>query len=288
MTTQETIFHETMFHGHSQTLTIEETLYRGRTDYQDVLIFRNSTFGKVMALDGFVQLTDLDNHIYHEMLAHVPLTAHGAAEDVLIIGGGDGGILKEVLKHPVGRVVQVEIDPQVIELAKRYFPAVSDGAFDDPRACVLVEDGVGYVEKTDARFDVVIIDSTDPVGPGELLFSDAFYANCRALLRDGGLIAIQSGTPFFQPAELDGTCRRLSACFGAAESFLAPVPTYAHGQLALIAAGPSADSLCPPLAMLQERFAASEAKTRYYSPQVHHAAFVLAPALKHSADRPSD
>lgn len=277
-----TIFQETMYQGHAQALTVEETLYQGRTDYQDVLIFRNETFGNVMALDGVVQLTDLDNHVYHEMMAHMPLTAHGAAKDVLIIGGGDGGMLKEVLKHPVDNAVLVEIDPQVIELSKRYFPAVSAGAFDDPRVSVRIEDGLKYVANADRQFDVVIIDSTDPVGPGEALFSDAFYANCRALLRAGGLVVLQSGTPFFRPADLDQICRRLGMHFGAAKPFLAPVPTYAHGQLALIAAGPSAAALCPLLATLDERFAPINSRLRYYSPQVHHAAFTLAPALRKS------
>lgn len=271
-----------MFRGHSQILSNEETLYDGKTEYQSVFVFKNRTFGNVLVLDGIVQLTDLDNHVYHEMMAHVPLTAHGAAKDVLIIGGGDGGTLKEVLKHPVNRAAMVELDPQVVELAKRFFPAVSAGAFDDPRAALTIGDGVAYVANCKEQFDVIIIDSTDPVGPGELLFSDEFYRNCRALLRSGGLISLQSGTPFFDPAQIDRTCQRLGACFGAARPFMAPVPTYSHGQLALIAAGPSPEALRPPLDLLQERFAPIRHKTRYYSPQVHHAAFALAPALQKS------
>ena len=278
-----TVFQETMYQGHAQVLTVKETLYQGRTAYQDVLIFRNETFGNVMALDGVVQLTDLDNHVYHEMMAHVPLTAHGMVKDVLIVGGGDGGVLKEILKHPVDRAVLVEIDPQVIELSKRYFPMVSASSFEDSRASVRLEDGLEYVANADRQFDVVIIDSTDPVGPGEALFSDAFYANCRALLRAGGLMILQSGTPFFRPIELDKICRQLGTYFGAAKPFLAPVPTYAHGQLALIAAGPSAAALCPALATLDKRFAPLSDRLRYYSPQIHHAAFTLAPALQNSA-----
>lgn len=271
-----------MYQGHAQALTIDETLYRGSTAYQDVLIFRNETFGNVMTLDGIVQLTDLDNHVYHEMMAHLPIAAHGAAKDVLIIGGGDGGVLKEVLKHPVDNVVLVEIDPEVIGLSKRYFPAVSAGSFADRRVSVRLEDALNYVAHADRQFDVVIIDSTDPMGPGEALFSDTLYADCRALLRTGGLVVLQSGTPFFRPADLDGLCRRLEACFGAAKPFLAPVPTYAHGQLALIAAGPSEAVLCPPLATLTQNVASIGGRLRYYSPQIHHAAFVIAAALRHS------
>jgi spermidine synthase len=277
-----TIFQEAVYQGHAQALTVEETLYQGRTAYQDVLIFRNETFGNVMTLDGIVQLTDLDNHVYHEMMAHVPLAAHGAAKDVLIIGGGDGGVLKEVLKHPVGHVTLVEIDPEVIALSRRYFPAVSAGAFDDPRVSVRLEDAVKYVAAADRQFDVAIIDSTDPVGPGEALFSDTFYANCRALLRAGGLVVLQSGTPFFRPADLDRICQRLDACFGAAKPFFAPVPTYAHGQLALIAAGPSEAALCPPPDTLAQSIAPLSDRLRYYSPRIHHAAFAIASALRNS------
>jgi hypothetical protein len=115
-----------------------------------------------------VQLTERDNYIYHEMIAHVPLMAHGAAKRVLIIGGGDGGTLKEVLKHPVEHVVLIEIDDDVIELSKRFFPQVSDGAFEDRRVNLVIGDGVEYVTQTEAKFDAVIVDSTDPIGPGEL------------------------------------------------------------------------------------------------------------------------
>jgi spermidine synthase len=143
-------FHERLYEHHSQVFTVDAVLHEGRTDFQDVLVFENRLFGRVLVLDGVVQLTERDNHIYHEMIAHVPLMAHGAARRVLIIGGGDGGTLKEVLKHPVECVVMVEIDGQVIDVSRRFFPEVSGGAFDDPRASVIVGDGVGYVARTDS------------------------------------------------------------------------------------------------------------------------------------------
>ncbi len=268
------IFREALYKDHGQTLSIQDVLYRGRTSHQDVLIFTNETFGKVLVLDGIVQLTERDNHIYHEMLAHVPLMAHGAPRDVLIIGGGDGGILKQVLTHPVDTAVLVELDPEVIELSRKHFPEVSGGAFDHPRASVIVGDGAAYVRRTEKQFDAIIIDSTDPVGPGEALFSDEFYLCCRSLLRPGGVVAIQSGIPFYQSRELNHTLERLERHFGAARAFMAPVPTYAHGQLALIVAG-ERDTFCPPVEALQERFA--QLDVRYYAPAVHHAAFVAAP-----------
>ena len=193
-----TWFHEKLYEHHAQRLSMETTLYHWRTEFQDVLIFENAIFGKVLVLDGVVQLTERDNHIYHEMIAHVPLIAHGSARNVLIIGGGDGGTLKEVLKHPVESATLVELDGEVIDLSRRYLPKVSDGAFSDPRANVLVMDGTRFVAETQEKFDAIIIDSTDPVGPGEALFTAAFYRACRTRLRPGGMIAVQSGAPFYQ------------------------------------------------------------------------------------------
>ncbi len=275
-----TWFQEGLYEHHAQMLSMETVLYHWRTEFQDVLIFENAVFGKVLALDGVVQLTERDNHIYHEMIAHVPLMAHGAARSVLIIGGGDGGTLKEVLKHPVERATLVEIDGEVIDLSRRYLPDVSEGAFDDPRAKVHVMDGTRYIEQTRESFDVIIIDSTDPVGPGEPLFAPAFYRACRNRLRPGGMITVQSGAPFFQPTELDMVRRRLAVSFAGVRPYLAPVPTYAGGMLALVAAGESRDALRPPCKVLRERFGVLEGRTRYYSPEVHRAAFTLAPSFE--------
>ena len=186
-------FQEKLYEHHSQVFTVDAVLYRGQTKFQEALVFENVLFGRVLVLDGIVQLTERDNHIYHEMIAHVPLLAHGTAKRVLIIGGGDGGTLKEVLKHRVENVVMVELDQEVIELSKRYFPQVSDGAFDDRRVNLVIGDGAEYVTQVDAQFDVVIIDSTDPVGPGEQLFTRAFYERCRTLLPPNGMIALQAG-----------------------------------------------------------------------------------------------
>ena len=206
-------FQEKLYEHHAQMLSVDRVLHEGRTKFQEVLIFENAVFGTVMALDGVVQLTERDNHIYHEMIAHVPLMAHGSAGRVLIVGGGDGGTLKEVLKHPVAEVYLVELDGEVIDLAKQHLPDVSAGAFDDPQVTVTVADGVSFMRETKLSFDVIIVDSTDPMGPGAPLFSARFYDCCRLRLRPGGIIAVQSGAPFFQPQELDQVCGRLSQFF---------------------------------------------------------------------------
>jgi spermidine synthase len=273
-------FQETLYEHHAQVLSVDAMLHQGRTSFQEVMIFENVVFGKVLVLDGIVQLTERDNYIYHEMIAHVPLMAHGSARHVLIIGGGDGGTLKEVLKHPVERATLVELDGEVIDLSRRYLPTVSDGTFADPRANVLVMDGTRYIEQTKDKFDVILIDSTDPVGPGEPLFTAAFYRACRSRLRPGGIVVVQSGAPFFQPRELEMVCGRLFASFAAVRPYLAPVPTYAGGMLALVAAGDSREALRPPCKVLRERFGALQGRTRYYTPEVHGAAFTLAPSFE--------
>ncbi len=268
------VFQEALYGDHGQTLSIDEVVFAGHTGHQEALIFTNPVFGKVLALDGVVQLTELDNHVYHEMVAHVPAMAHGMPRDVLIIGGGDGGTLKEMLKHPVDSVVLVELDAEVIALSRKFFPDVSGGAFGDRRVTVTIGDGAAYVENTGRQFDLIVIDSTDPVGPGEVLFSDRFYRSCRSALRPGGIVSLQSGTPFYHAARLERQLEALERCFGSARPFLAPVPTYAHGLLALIVAA-QADVFCPPLDLLRARFGTLD--TTYYAPEVHHAAFAAAP-----------
>jgi spermidine synthase len=270
-------FREKLYEHHSQVFTVDSVLHESHTGLQDVLVFENRLFGRVLVLDGIVQLTERDNHIYHEMIAHVPLMAHGSAKRVLIIGGGDGGTLREVLKHPVEEVTVVEIDGGVIELSKRFFPEVSGGAFEDPRASIMIGDGLNFAAVTNKKFDVVIIDSTDPMGPGENLFSTTFYKRCRNLLRPGGMISLQSGAPFYQPRQLDGVCARLASSFNAVRLFLAPVPTYAGGMLALVAAGDSHKALRPQAKILRQRLQGLRSPTLYYTPEVHRAAFTLPP-----------
>ncbi len=270
------VFQERLCDHYAQVFAIDRHVYSGETEFQSVLIFENRLFGRVLVLDGIVQLTDRDNHIYHEMIAHVPLMAHGSVGRVLLIGGGDGGTLKEVLKHPVERVVMVEIDDGVIQLSKRFFPQVSRGAFDDPRVDLLIEDAVEYVARAESMFDAVIVDSTDPVGPGEQLFTETFYERCRSLLRPGGVIALQSGASSFNPEQLGGVCGRLVRSFEAVRPYLAPVPSYAGGALALIAAGESGKSLLPAMKTLRERDRRLQLRTSYYTPEVHGAAFTLA------------
>ncbi|MCS9087187.1 polyamine aminopropyltransferase, partial [Pseudomonas aeruginosa] len=192
-------YQETLYQGYGQRFSIDNMLHEVRTEHQHLVIFENARMGRVMALDGVIQTTEADEFIYHEMLTHVPILAHGAARRVLIIGGGDGGMLREVAKHKsVERITMVEIDGTVVDMCKAFLPNHSQGAFDDPRLNLVIDDGMRFVATTEERFDVIISDSTDPIGPGEVLFSENFYQACRRCLNEGGILVTQNGTPFMQ------------------------------------------------------------------------------------------
>ncbi|HSH43452.1 MAG TPA: polyamine aminopropyltransferase [Arenicellales bacterium] len=262
--------------GWTQRFLVDEVLYRNRTAHQDLVIFRNSEFGRVMALDGVVQTTEGDEFVYHEMLAHVPVVAHGRARRVLIIGGGDGGMLRETLRHrSVEHVTQVEIDAEVIETCRRYLPNHSAGAFDDPRAQIVIEDGLRFVSESADEFDVIISDSTDPVGPGEALYSSDFYAACRKRLRPGGVLVAQNGNIFTQLDEVRTTAARLAPLFADAAFYTAAIPTYIGGAMAFAWATDDPALRRVPLETLQDRWDAAGIETRYYTPAIHQAAFAL-------------
>ena len=181
---------ETLYPDWGQRFLVTRELARVQSAFQDIVIFDSSSHGRVMVLDGIIQITEADEFVYQEMLTHVPLLAHGAATNVLIIGAGDGGVLRRVLQHrQVQHVVMVEIDGEVIRIAKQFLPEIAGAAWDDPRAEVIVGDGIDYVKRApDGSFDVIIVDSTDPIGVGEVLFTDEFYANAARILTSRGVI----------------------------------------------------------------------------------------------------
>lgn len=266
---------EPLHKDYGQSLRVSEMLYDSNTDHQRIKVFQNDTFGRVLTLDDVVQTTEGDNFIYHEMLTHVPLMAHGNAKRVLIIGGGDGGMAREVLKHKsVEHVTMVEIDEGVVEFSKQYLPMLSDGAFDDARLNLVINDGAVYMKETDVKFDVIIVDSTDPIGPGEVLFTDTFYGHAKRALTPGGIIVTQNGVPFMQGDELTGTMRAFQALFSDAWCYLATIPTYAGGPMAL---GWGTDSKARHVSLdeLKDRFKAADISTDYYTPEVHAGAFAL-------------
>ncbi|RME14999.1 MAG: polyamine aminopropyltransferase [Alphaproteobacteria bacterium] len=266
---------ETLHPDYAQALKIDELLYDSETEHQRIRVFTNATFGRVMTLDGVVQVTERDNFIYHEMLTHVPILAHGDVRRVLIIGGGDGGMAREVLRHRrIEQVVMVEIDAGVIDFSRRYLPMISDGAFDDPRLEVVIADGAEFIRTTAGDFDVIIVDSTDPIGPGEVLFTESFYGHAARALSERGVLVTQNGVPFLQGDELTGTMRAFRALFSDWTCYLATVPSYAGGPMAF-GWGTNGNARAVPPAELRRRFEASGIEPLYYTPEVHAAAFVL-------------
>jgi spermidine synthase len=269
-------FTETLYQGWQADYRCDEVYFDSATDHQRLVIFKNPIFGHMMMLDGVTQTTEADEFIYHEMLAHVPILAHGDAKKVLIIGGGDGGMLREVLRHTsVELCTMVEIDLSVVELSKQYLPNHSAGAFDDPRTHLVFDDGAAFVKNPPHTYDVMIVDSTDPIGPGEVLFQDTFYANARRCLNPGGILVTQNGVPFMQPDELKNTVTHLKHLFADASCYLATIPTYVGGPMAMGWATDNAELRHIDLDVLDARFKSAEIKTRYYAPAVHKAAFAL-------------
>ncbi len=269
-------FQEKLFPHVRQTFEITQVLFRQRTEHQDLVIFETPTYGRVLALDNIIQVTEKDEFVYHEMMTHVPLLAHGRAKNVLIIGGGDGGILRETLKHKVARVTMVEIDRGVVNMCLRYMPSIPGRAFDDKRANLVIDDGANFVAMTKQRFDAIIVDSTDPMGPGEVLFTETFYRNCHRILAKGGVLVNQNGVPFMQGDEVTMTYRRRKASFNDVGYYVAAVPSYYGGFMTLGWASDNAKLRGVTLATLMRRFAAARLKgLRYYTPEIHRAAFAL-------------
>ncbi|MEQ8605145.1 MAG: polyamine aminopropyltransferase [Marivibrio sp.] len=258
-----------------QGLKIDRVLYQSGDGLQDLVVFENPRFGRVLCLDGVVQTTEGDEFVYHEMMTHVPILAHGRAQDVLIVGGGDGGMAREVLKHQAVRPVMVEIDPDVVEFSKQHLPSLSNGAFDDPRLELVIADGCTFMKETEKRFDVIIVDSTDPIGPGEVLFTAEFYADCKSRLKPGGVIVTQNGVPFVQPDEVTNSWRRLGRSFQDVHFYLAAVPTYQGGDMAFGWASDDASLRRQPVETIEARFEAAGIETRYYTPELHVASFAL-------------
>jgi spermidine synthase len=274
---------ETLYAAWGQRFRMVRELARVRSGFQDILVFESETHGRVMLLDGVVQITEADEFVYQEMIAHVPLLAHGDARRVLIIGAGDGGVLRRVLQHrAVERAVMVEIDGEVIRLAREHLPAIGGDAWDDPRAQVIVGDGIDHVQQApDASYDVVIVDSTDPIGVGEVLFTDAFYAHCARLLTPRGVVVNQCGVPFMQAEELRETSLRRRRAFADVAAYVAAVPTYVGGFMTLGWAAKQAGLRQVPAAELRARAEAAGVlgTTRYWTPEIQAGAFHLPPYI---------
>lgn len=252
---------------------VEKVVHSEKSSFQHIAVLETQELGKVLLLDGVIQTSSRDEFIYHEMLVHVPLLTHKGANSVLVVGGGDGGAVRELLKHnEVAKVDLVEIDPKVVDVSLKYLPELSGELAEglrDGRVTLTYRDGATYVQDTPERYDVVIVDAPDPVGPAETLFEPGFYAGARKILRDGGLFAAQTGPLLFGRQMYPQTHRAVASVFDRAYTYLAPVPTYSVGPWTFTLGSTDTD----PLEVQEARF--HEIDTRYYSLEVHKAAFAL-------------
>src|SRR5215468_173857 len=254
---------EETFHPHWRVrLEASKVLHEVKTQHQHLVIFENETWGTVLMLDGVCQLTTSDEFVYHEMMAHVPLMTLAAPGRVLVVGGGDGGVLREVLKHPtVAKAILCEIDRAVIDLSLKHYPEIAGG--------------LKYVADTREKFDAIIVDSSEPIGPSASLHTREFFTDCKRALKKGGVLVTQNGLPFLFPEHLRATSEIFASLFRATSPYLCTQPCYFGGPFALNWASDDAALLKVPEAMLARRTAKRRITAKYYTPSVHRAAFAL-------------
>ncbi len=257
---------------------VTRKLHEERTPHQHLEIYDSPLFGRMLVLDGAVQTTEGDEFAYHEMLAHPPLCTHPAPRRILIIGGGDGGLLEEVLKHPVERVTMVEIDEAVVRAGRQYLGTICGRAFEDPRATLVIGDGIAYIRETTDRFDVVLVDSTDPQGAATGLFAQEFYAQVAHHLTPDGLMAVQSGSAVYQQDLIRTVRRHLRPAFPLVRTYLASVAAYPGGLWSFTMGSLGRDPLLVGPDAIAPRI--GEFRLRYYTPSGHHAAFDLPPHIR--------
>jgi spermidine synthase len=251
------------------TMKLKETYVREQTDFQDLAMVETEEWGTMLLLDGMVMTTDRDEFVYHEMVAHPALFTHPNPEHVLVVGGGDGGVIREILKHPkVKRAVLVDIDGKVIEYSKKYLPQIASG-LDDPRVEVIVNDGFMHIHDHKNTYDVIMVDSTEPVGPAVQLFTRGFYQGIYDALREDGLFVAQTDNPWFKADLIRSVSRDVKAVFPIVRTYWANVPTYPSGLWTFTMGSKKYD----PLEV--DETAIPELDTKYYSPRLHKAAFVL-------------
>ncbi len=273
-------FKERLHKGYAQAMELEgKPLVDEKSQYQHIKIFDTVANGRVMTLDDIVQITTRDESAYAEMLTHLPMFEHGKVERVMIVGGGDLSIADEALKHSrVKEVVLVDIDGRVVELCKKHFKMINAKAFKDKRLTIEIADAFEYLGRPESkgRFDLIIADRPDPVGPGKALFGETFYDRIKHALKAGGFATFQTGVPFYQPWEITEALKELSQFFPQSGLYLTVVPTYIGGFMALSWAGKGARlGMAPGIARAKAAFKRSKIQTDYYNADIHAAAFAL-------------
>lgn len=254
---------------HGITSKIKETLHTEQTEFQKLDMIETEQFGTMLVLDGMVMTTDVDEFVYHEMVTHVPLFTHPNPKKVLVVGGGDGGAIREVLKHPsVEKAVLVEIDGKVIEYSKKYLPNIA-GELDNPRVDVQVADGFMHIFEHKNEYDVIMVDSTEPVGPAAKLFERGFYQGIYEALTEEGIFVAQTDNPWFHGELITKVFGDVSDIFPVTRLYTCNIPTYPSGMWTFTLGSKKHDPLQVDTKQIPE------IETKYYTPELHHAAFVL-------------
>lgn len=251
------------------TCKTKKTYHTEKTEFQDLALIETEQFGRMLVLDGTVQTTIEDEFVYHEMISHVPLFTHKNPKKVLVIGGGDGGAIREIIKHPsVEKAVLCEIDGRVIEVSKEYLPEISC-ALSDKRVEVLVADGIKYVQDNKGQFDVIMVDSTDPVGPAVGLFAVDFYKAIYEALKEDGIFVAQTESPFFHKELIKSVYKDISSIFPITKLYTCAIPTYPSGFWSFTMGSKKYDPLETDISKIPEL------DTKYYCPELHKAVFAL-------------
>ncbi|XP_065558642.1 spermidine synthase-like [Artemia franciscana] len=264
-----------LWDGQSLSLEVKQVIHKEKSRYQDILVLDTQAFGRVLVLDGVIQCTEKDEFSYQEMISFLPLNCHPKPKKVLIVGGGDGGVAREVAKHPsVESIHQCEIDGRVIEVSKKYLPFMAKG-FESPKFHLHVGDGFEFIKKHSGEFDVIITDSSDPVGPAESLFGDEYYMLISKALRHGGIVCSQGENPWFHADIIDKLISGCKKIFPVVDYAYTCIPTYPGGQIGflLCSNSPDTDFRRPVISFSEKEM--EEMNLRYYSPKIHSASFVL-------------
>ncbi|WWP02381.1 MAG: polyamine aminopropyltransferase [Candidatus Dasytiphilus stammeri] len=270
------IWYEKLHMGCGQYFAVKNIIYQENTNFQNVIFFENPTFGRIMAIDGIVQTTENDEFIYHEMITHVPLLTMPSAKKILIIGGGDGASLREVIKYKyLEKITMVEIDENIINLCRKYLPNHNQNAYTDIRCEIIIQDGSKFISSCKEKFDIIIVDSTDPIGPGSSLFTPNFYRECRRCLNDDGIFVGQNGVSLLQQKVIKNSFDNLSCYFNDVTFYQAAVPSYYGGMMTFVWASNNTSLRQITVSVLNKKFKLNNLHCRYYNPLIHKISFAL-------------
>ena len=255
-------------------IRVDRQIYTGQSEYQRIDVFESKEFGRFLTLDGYMMLTERDEFIYHEMITHVPMAVHPAVRNVLVIGAGDGGVVRELTRYPaLENIDMVEIDPLVVEVSKKYLPQTAC-RLNDERVHIYYEDGLRFVRSKEDLYDLIIVDSTDPFGPGEGLFTKEFYGSCFKALKEDGIMVNQHESPFYpeDAVACQRAHKRIVESFPISRVYQAHIPTYPSGHWLF---GFASKKYHPVHDLDGARWNLLGIKTRYYTTRLHGGAFML-------------